>query len=47
MSFLKSSTIIIKCDFISISCFSSEFGYLVFALVGELGSDDAKLASVA
>jgi len=41
MSFLKSSIIMIKCDFKSRSYFSGVFGYSVFALVGELGSDDA------
>jgi len=29
----------IKCDFKSRLCFSGVFGYSVFALVGELGSD--------
>jgi len=42
MSFLKSSIIIIKCDFKSKSYFSGVFGYPIFALVGELCSDDAK-----
>lgn len=28
-------------DFKSKSCFSGVFGYTVFALIGELGSDDA------
>jgi len=41
MSFLKSSCIMIKCDFKSRSCFSCVFGYSVFALVGELVSEDA------
>jgi len=39
---LKSSIIIMRCDFKSKSCFPSVLGYPVFALVEELGSDDAK-----
>jgi len=39
MSFLKSSIIMINCDFKYRSCFSGVFGYSMFALVGELGSD--------
>jgi len=31
----------IKCDLKSRSCFFGVFGYSVFALLGELGSDDA------
>jgi hypothetical protein len=42
MSFLKSSIIIMRCYFKSESCFSSVFGYPGLAVVGELGSDDAK-----
>ena len=42
MSFLKSSIIIIRCDFKIESCFSSALGYPRLAVVGELGSDDAK-----
>ncbi len=40
-SFLKSSSIMIKYDFETRSCFSGVFGYSMFVLVGELGSDDA------
>ena len=40
MSFLKSSSIMIKYDFETRSCFSGVFGYSMFVLVGELGSDD-------
>jgi len=32
----------IKCDFKSRSCLYGMFGYPAFALVGDLGSDDAK-----
>jgi hypothetical protein len=42
MSFLKSSIRIMRCDFKSTSCFSGELGYPRFAMVGDLGSDDAK-----
>ena len=42
MSFLKSSIIIMRCDFKSESCFSGVLGYPGLAVVGELGSDDAK-----
>jgi hypothetical protein len=42
MSFLKSYIIIMRCDFKSESCFSSVLGYSGLAVVGELGSDDAK-----
>jgi hypothetical protein len=31
-----------RCDFKSESCFSCVLGYPGFAMVGELGSDDAK-----
>jgi hypothetical protein len=40
--FLKSSIIIISCDFKSESCFSDVLGYPGLTMVGELGSDDAK-----
>ena len=39
--FLKSSIIIMKCDFKSEFCFSGMLGYQGLAVVGELGSDDA------
>jgi hypothetical protein len=42
MSFLKSSIIIMRCDFTSESLFSGVLGYPGYAVVGELGSDDAK-----
>ena len=42
MSFLKSPIRIMRCDFKSTSCFSGELGYPRFAMVGDLGSDDAK-----
>jgi hypothetical protein len=42
MVFLKSFIIIITCDFKSESCFSGVMGYPGLALVGQLGSDDAK-----
>jgi hypothetical protein len=42
MSFLKSSTSIMRYDFKSKSCFSSVLGYLRLAVVGILGSDYAK-----
>jgi len=42
MSFLKSSITIMRCNFKSKSCFSTVLDYPVFAVVGELGSDDAK-----
>ena len=42
MSFLKSSIIIMRYDFKSESCFSGVLGYPGLAVVGELGSDDAK-----
>jgi hypothetical protein len=42
MSLLKSSIIIMRCDFKSESCFSSVLGYPELTVVGELGSDDAK-----
>lgn len=42
MSFLKSSINIMRSDFISTSCFSGVLGYPGLAVVGELGSDDAK-----
>ena len=45
MSFLKSSIIIIRCDFKSKSCFSGVLGYPGLAMVGELGSDDSKQPS--
>jgi len=42
MSCLKSSNIIMSCEFKPKSCFSCVLGYPGLALVGELGSDDAK-----
>jgi hypothetical protein len=42
MSFLKSSIIIMRFDFKSQSYFSGVLGYPGLAVVGELGSDDAK-----
>lgn len=39
---LKSSIIIMRCDFKSESCFSSVLGYPGLAVGGELGSDNAK-----
>ena len=42
MSFFTSSIIIMRCDFKIESCFSSVLGYPRLAVVGELGSDDAK-----
>ena len=42
MSFLKSSTSIIRYDFKSESSFSSVLEYPSLAVVGVLGSDDAK-----
>ena len=42
MSFLMSSIIIMRCDLKSESCFSGVLGFPVFAVVGELGSGDAK-----
>jgi hypothetical protein len=42
MSFLKSSITIMRSDLRSESCFSGEMVYLGLAMVGELGSDDAK-----
>jgi hypothetical protein len=42
MSFLKSSIIIMRCDFKSESCFSQVLGYPRLAVVGELGSNDCK-----
>jgi hypothetical protein len=42
MSFLKSSIIIMRYDIKSEFCFSGVLGYSGLAVVGELGSDDAK-----
>jgi hypothetical protein len=42
MPFLKSSIIIMRCDFQSECCFLGMLGYPGLAVVGELGSDDAK-----
>ena len=42
MSFLEPYIIIMRSDFKSESCFSSEMVSPQLALVGELGSDDAK-----
>ena len=38
---VKNSSIMIKYDFETRSCFSGVFGYSMFVLMGELGSDDA------
>jgi hypothetical protein len=45
MSYLKSSIIIMGCNFKSKSCFSGVLWYPGLAVVGELGSDDAKYPS--
>ena len=42
MSFLKSSIIIMRCHFKSVSCFSGVLGYPGLAVVGEMDADDAK-----
>ena len=42
MSFLMSSIINIRSDFISDSCISGVMGYLGLAMVEDLGSDDVK-----
>jgi hypothetical protein len=42
MSFLKSSIFIMRCDFISHSCFSGVLEYPGLAVVGELAYDDSK-----
>ena len=42
MSFLKSSTSIMKYDFKSESCFLGVLGYPGLAVVGKLRSDDAE-----
>jgi hypothetical protein len=42
MSFLKSSVIIMRCDFRFKSCFSGVLCYPGLTVVGELDSDDAK-----
>jgi hypothetical protein len=42
MSFLKSSIMIMRCDFKSKSCFPGVLGYPGLTVVGELGSDDSK-----
>ena len=42
MSFLKSSIIMMRSNFIYESCFSSVMVYPGLAMVGELGCDDAK-----
>ena len=42
MSFLTFSLRIIRCDFKSESCFSGVLDYPQLALVGKLGSDDAR-----
>jgi len=42
MSILMSSTIIMRCDFKSESCFSVVLWYPGIAVLGELDSDDAK-----
>jgi hypothetical protein len=42
ISYLKSSIIIMRCDFKSESCFSVVLGYPGLAVVGELDSEGAK-----
>jgi hypothetical protein len=42
MSFLMSSIIIMRCDFKSEPWFSSVLGHPGLAVMGELGSNDAK-----
>jgi hypothetical protein len=42
MSFLKSSSSIMRYEFKSESCFSGVLGYPGLTVVGVLGSDDAK-----
>lgn len=42
MSFLKSSNIIMSCDFKSKCCFSGVLGYPGLAVMGELDSDNAR-----
>jgi hypothetical protein len=42
ISFLKSSIIIMRSEFRSLSCFSGVMVYPGFAMVGEFGSDYAK-----
>ena len=42
MSFLKSSISFMRCEFKSKSCFSGVLGYPGLAVLGEVGSDDAK-----
>ena len=42
MSFLNSSMILIRWDFISESCFSGVLGHPGFAVVGEMSPDVAK-----
>ena len=42
MSVLKSSIIIMRCDFKSESCFSGVLGYPGLAVLRELCSDDTK-----
>jgi hypothetical protein len=42
MSILNSCIIIVICEFRSESCFSGMLEYPWLAVVGELGSDDAK-----
>ena len=46
MSFLKSPIRIMRCDFKSTSSFSSVLGNPGLSVVGELGSDDAKVVLV-
>jgi hypothetical protein len=42
MSFLKSSITVMRSDFRCESCFPGVMVYPALAMVGELGSDDAK-----
>jgi hypothetical protein len=42
MSYLKSFITILRSDFQSESCFSSVMFYPGLAMVGDMGSDDAK-----
>jgi hypothetical protein len=46
ISFLKPSVIIMKSDFRSESCFSGVIVYPRHAMVGESGSDDAKVTLI-
>jgi hypothetical protein len=46
MSFFKSSTTLMKCDFKFVSCFLDVFWYPRLVVVDILGSDDAQCSSV-